>query len=215
MRAQLPGRRGRIVAVLGVIAFLAGLVLGLIHGAPTKLPGVALGWPLLLQAERAAAAAALVTLVAVVFLQLWREGLPSELPLGVKWPDSGTPEVQERILQVERRSTVAFDELRQMVVELARHVPSAQVPTEQLDEAVARWRDDLAQAELKDRVAKAIAKLPEREKLVVGLYYYEELSLTEIAAVLGISASSASRLHRRAVTQLREAVGTDPFPPES
>ncbi len=200
--------------MLAGIAFVAGLALALGHGTPAKLPGIALGWPLLLQGERAAAAAALVAVAAVVVLHLWHEDLPSELPGGVKWTGAEADrEARERILQVERQSTVAFEELRRMVTELAEHVPAAHVSAEPLAEAVAKWRSELDIAELKDRIAKAIAELPEREKLVIALYYYENESLDEIAKVLEVSPSIASQIHQRAVMRLREQTGADPFPP--
>jgi len=57
--------------------------------------------------------------------------------------------------------------------------------------------------ELKDRVADAIARLPEREKLVIALYYYENLTLREIGEVLGVTESRVSQLHTKAVLRLR------------
>jgi RNA polymerase sigma factor for flagellar operon FliA len=57
--------------------------------------------------------------------------------------------------------------------------------------------------EFKDRVADAIARLPEREKLVVALYYYENLTLREIGEVLGVTESRVSQLHTKAVLRLR------------
>jgi len=54
-----------------------------------------------------------------------------------------------------------------------------------------------------ERLAEAIAWLPEREKLVVTLYYYEELTLAEIADVLGVSDSRAAQLHKQAVLRLK------------
>jgi RNA polymerase sigma factor for flagellar operon FliA len=50
----------------------------------------------------------------------------------------------------------------------------------------------------------AIENLPEKEKLVVGLYYQEELTLKEIAAVLGVTESWVCQLHARALAKLRE-----------
>ena len=49
----------------------------------------------------------------------------------------------------------------------------------------------------------AIARLPEREKLVVTLYYYEELTLREIGEVLGVTESRVSQLHTKAVLRLK------------
>jgi RNA polymerase sigma factor for flagellar operon FliA len=52
-------------------------------------------------------------------------------------------------------------------------------------------------------LAKAIEELPEREKMVISLYYFEELTLKEIGMVLGISESRVSQLHTRALLKLK------------
>jgi RNA polymerase sigma factor for flagellar operon FliA len=57
--------------------------------------------------------------------------------------------------------------------------------------------------ETKEAMAEAIASLPEREKIVVTLYYYEELTLREIGEVLGVTESRVSQLHTKAVLRLR------------
>ncbi len=58
-------------------------------------------------------------------------------------------------------------------------------------------------SEVKDRLADAIESLPERERLVVALYYYENLTLREIGEVLGVTESRVSQLHTKAVIGLR------------
>lgn len=57
--------------------------------------------------------------------------------------------------------------------------------------------------EIKKVLVEAIEELPEREKLVVALYYYEELTLKEIGRVLGISESRISQIHGQAILRLR------------
>ncbi|MEA4900858.1 FliA/WhiG family RNA polymerase sigma factor [Desulfitobacterium sp.] len=52
-------------------------------------------------------------------------------------------------------------------------------------------------------LAKAIEKLPEKEKMVVALYYQEDLTLKEIAAVMNLSESRISQLHSQAILRLR------------
>jgi RNA polymerase sigma factor for flagellar operon FliA len=56
----------------------------------------------------------------------------------------------------------------------------------------------------KEALADAIAQLPEREKLVVTLNYYEELSYEEIAEVLGVTTKEVDSLLQRAFWHLRE-----------
>ena len=56
---------------------------------------------------------------------------------------------------------------------------------------------------MNEALAEAIARLPEREKLVVTLYYYEELTLREIGEVLGVTESRVSQLHTKAVLRLK------------
>ena len=57
--------------------------------------------------------------------------------------------------------------------------------------------------ELKDLLGDAVNKLPEKEKTVLSLYYYEELTLKEIGAVLEISESRVSQIHTKAILSLR------------
>jgi RNA polymerase sigma factor for flagellar operon FliA len=61
----------------------------------------------------------------------------------------------------------------------------------------------LAQTETREALGEAIARLPEREKLVVTLYYYEELTLREIGEVLGVTESRVSQLHTKAILRLK------------
>jgi RNA polymerase sigma factor for flagellar operon FliA len=58
-------------------------------------------------------------------------------------------------------------------------------------------------AEIKTTLAKSINRLPEKERTVVYLYYYEGLTLKEIGAVLNLSESRISQLHTKAILRLR------------
>ena len=60
--------------------------------------------------------------------------------------------------------------------------------------------------ELKERLADAIGGLPERERLVMTLYYYEELTMREIGLALGVVESRISQIHASAVVHLRAAL---------
>ena len=66
-----------------------------------------------------------------------------------------------------------------------------------------RPADVLDETEMREALAEAIARLPEREKLVVTLYYYEELTLREIGEVLGVTESRVSQLHTKAILRLK------------
>ena len=57
--------------------------------------------------------------------------------------------------------------------------------------------------ELRDTLARAIDQLPEKERTVVSLYYYEELTLKEISLILHLSEARISQLHTKAVVRLR------------
>ena len=61
--------------------------------------------------------------------------------------------------------------------------------------------------ESKQRLIDAIDELPERERLVLTLYYYEELSMKEIALTLGVVESRVSQIHTAAVARLRVSMG--------
>lgn len=59
------------------------------------------------------------------------------------------------------------------------------------------------QKKLRDNIINAISQLPDREKLVISLYYYEELTLKEIGKVLDVSESRISQMHSSALIKLR------------
>ncbi len=60
--------------------------------------------------------------------------------------------------------------------------------------------------ELEERLASAIANLPDRERLVMTLYYYEEMTMREIGLALGVVESRVSQVHASAVSHLRAAL---------
>jgi RNA polymerase sigma factor FliA len=60
--------------------------------------------------------------------------------------------------------------------------------------------------ELKDRLSEAISNLPDRERLVMTLYYYEEMTMREIGLALGVVESRVSQVHASAVVHLRAAL---------
>src|SRR3954469_13138137 len=61
--------------------------------------------------------------------------------------------------------------------------------------------------EIRDRVRAAIQSLPWRERKVIGLYYYGEVTMKQIGAEIGVNESRVSQLHARAVRRLRDSLG--------
>lgn len=66
--------------------------------------------------------------------------------------------------------------------------------------------ENIEEQEVKDTLAGAIDRLPEKEKTVVSLYYYEDLTLKEISVVMKLSEARISQLHTKAVFRLRGAL---------
>ncbi len=60
--------------------------------------------------------------------------------------------------------------------------------------------------ELEERLTEAITNLPDRERLVMSLYYYEEMTMREIGLALGVVESRISQVHASAVAHLRSAL---------
>ena len=62
---------------------------------------------------------------------------------------------------------------------------------------------DLLDAEKVEIIARALDRLPEKERLVITLYFYEELNLKEIGEIIGVTESRASQIRSRALLRLR------------
>ena len=82
-------------------------------------------------------------------------------------------------------------------------------------EAQATPLAELLENRRREDLVKAIEALPEREKMLLALYYQEDLNLKEIGAVLGVSESRVCQLHSQAVARLRNALADAPAAPSS
>lgn len=106
--------------------------------------------------------------------------------------------VPDRVLaktraSMERFNVISFEE---MLCDAARDIAGDDSPENALQES-----------ELLDVLSRAVEDLPERERLVVTLYYYEELTLREISEVIGVTESRVSQIHSRAVGRMKTAMG--------
>jgi len=71
------------------------------------------------------------------------------------------------------------------------------------DTSVSNPQNQLMKRQVVESLGKAIELLPEKERLVITLYYYEELNLKEIGEVIGLTESRVSQLHSQAIMRLR------------
>ena len=115
---------------------------------------------------------------------------------------------QDSLVRISNSSVIALDEL--WTVSDASGDQVSLLDTIQ-DPAALDPSQEMDATEMKDRLADAIARLPEREKLVVALYYYENLTLREIGEVLGVTESRVSQLHTKAVLRLKSRLQGDPL----
>ena len=113
---------------------------------------------------------------------------------------------QESLMRISNSSVVALDELWTVSDSSGDQV--SLLDTIQ-DESAADPAQEMDLTDMKDRLADSIARLPEREKLVVALYYYENLTLREIGEVLGVTESRVSQLHTKAVLRLKSRLQGD------
>ena len=101
---------------------------------------------------------------------------------------------------------ISVEELGKVVTEInvATVIPlDDYMRAETTTNAVPSPQETVEKRERQQMLAKAIERLPERERQVVALYYHEELTMKEISLVLGISEARVCQLHTKAIFRLR------------
>jgi RNA polymerase sigma factor for flagellar operon FliA len=83
-------------------------------------------------------------------------------------------------------------------------LPAVLVPSEPDSPEVA-----YARSETRERVHRAIGSLPSRERRLISLYYFGDVTMKQIGAELGVNESRVSQLHARAIQRLRDALAPD------
>ncbi len=113
--------------------------------------------------------------------------------------------------EVAQELDISLDEYHQMLQDASGYLVLSFEDMGMDDEAVAAQFADratgvlegLQKEDFKKNLREAVAGLPERERLVMALYYDEELNLREIGAVLGVSESRVSQIHSQALIRLQ------------
>ncbi len=110
----------------------------------------------------------------------------------------------EEVHDIKNMSCISFVSYEEMGVsseEDRRNILNALIH-EQADDALTMTRIK----ELKNGIAGAISMLPEKEKLVISLYYMDELTMKEAGKVLNITESRVSQIHSQAILRLRASL---------
>jgi RNA polymerase sigma factor for flagellar operon FliA len=131
--------------------------------------------------------------------QLGREPSDSELARSL---NISMEELRYTMKDVSVTTLLSLDEL------ICREDDNRQVPRIETVEnsTTVDVLDDMEKMELRVFLIHAISNLSEQERLVISLYYYEELTLKEIGEIMLISESRVSQIHTRAVTRLRAMI---------
>jgi RNA polymerase sigma factor for flagellar operon FliA len=117
----------------------------------------------------------------------------------------GTSEddLQALFAQISFFGLVALEETLSVGPDRADSVTVADTIPDQGIGPVAAFEEE----ETREMLVAAINRLPEREKVVLALYYYESLTLNQIGQILGITESRVCQIHTKAVLQLRSKLG--------
>ncbi len=118
--------------------------------------------------------------------------------------------------EVAARLNMSLDEYHHVLKDASNHqimsiedLPSKEnAMAEGLSEPIAGPLENLQNDNLREVLVKAISSLPERERLVMSLYYNEELNLRETGEVLGVSESRVCQIHAQALIRLRSRIST-------
>ncbi len=142
------------------------------------------------------------------------------VPRSVRKAERQAEAIAQRAGQVESRTTTAVDIARRLSLSLEKYAeiihqvnkmagtsPDAPEYASRLDALSTDEKDDPSeianQHQLKNTIVGAVEHLPERDRLIVMLYYYEDLTFKEIAAVLRISESRVFQIHTTVLGNLR------------
>mgnify|MGYP005850814167 FL=1 len=118
--------------------------------------------------------------------------------------------------EVAERLNMGLDEYHHVLQDASNHqiMSLEDLPSKEnsmadgLSERIPGPCENLENENLRQILVQAIASLPERERLVMSLYYNEELNLRETGEVLGVSESRVCQIHAQALIRLRSRIST-------
>jgi RNA polymerase sigma factor for flagellar operon FliA len=116
--------------------------------------------------------------------------------------DVSEDQLQTTLSQISFVGLVALDEMLSVGGERGDSMTLGDTIADNGEGPVAAYEVE----EMRHILADAINRLPEREKIVLTLYYYEGLTLAEIGEVLGVTESRVCQIHTKAVLQLRSRI---------
>jgi len=112
-------------------------------------------------------------------------------------------EYRELLWDTSSMAVSSLEELMELTESTHGSVEESLIEPEAIAEDPAQIVDEAA---LKELLAEAVAQLPERDRIVIGLYYQDELTLREIGEVLEVTESRVCQIHTQAITRLRTSI---------
>ena len=107
-------------------------------------------------------------------------------------------ELNKTLGEVHSATVLYFEDMLQDNISESNEEPEKSLTPEQ----------EYQKTELKEQLAMCIDRLEEKERMVISLYYFDDLKLKEIALLMGITASRVSQLHSRALLKLQSMIGS-------
>ncbi|KLU60395.1 RNA polymerase sigma-D factor [Peptococcaceae bacterium CEB3] len=126
--------------------------------------------------------------------ELGRAATPKEI---ATFLNMGMTDLESVLKQGQMLVLLSFDEI------LENHEGEGSPVVSLEDPGAQKAYEEVEKEEQACLLAEAIERLPEKEKLVIALYYREELTLKEIAAVMNLSEGRISQIHSQAIARLR------------
>ncbi len=121
----------------------------------------------------------------------------------------GDSELAQRLSMTETElNRLRVDEMSYHVLALEETLPHGNMSVmDAIEDTTAQTPEHrLLQKDFKNQLAKYIDTLDEKERIVISLYYYEELKLREIAFVLGLTVPRVSQIHSKALSKLKQRI---------